>query len=221
MLRGCVICCSSRPWQSCYLPSLVRSMGGTPSEVLDGTCTHVVTSQVNSHRSHVAAANYPGVPVVHPRWLWACYWSTTRPGTEQFAIDFYTEAKRTGTCTALGSRALFFAELSTFQAVEDHVLPHGIRGRCMANLLCSDCFDRDSPFWPYVSRQLQNTTFWGYRVRSMNWDRRRTLLLCLLQRTAPPAPRSRMRSCCDGPVPVLRRLAHLPADVWRHVLTYC
>lgn len=220
VLEGCVVCCA-RVWQSCHLPNLVRVLGGHYSEVLDDTCTHVVTSRINSHRYRVAQENYPHLPVVHPRWLWACYWSPTLPSVLQFAVDFYLDAMQTGTCTGVGSRELFYRELPLFRAVEDRVLPHGIRGRCMANLLASDDFSAESPFWPFVCRTLQHTTFWGFRVRCTNWARRRMLLMCLLRASPPPEPRRRMRACQDGPVPVLRRVARLPPELWRHVVAYC
>lgn len=219
MLEGCVIHCS-RNWQSCSLPSLVRTLGGTYSEALDASCTHVLTSSANSHRRHIAQAVFPHIPVLHPRWLWACYWSLERPLEESFAIDFYMEALRTGTCTSMGSKHLFYCELPLFHVVENHVLPHGIRGRCMANLLSDDSFAAESQHWPFVCRMLQHTTFWGRRVRSINWARRRTLAMCLFQHRMPPAPRKRMRACHDGPVPVLRRVARLPPELWMHVITY-
>ena len=221
-LNGCVVCCSSDYWESCHLPRLICTMGGTCVHALEDSCTHVVTSSTSTPRYKVARSRFPHLPVVHPRWLWACYWSAAPVETERYAVDFYREAIRTGTSTARGSRAVFFRELPLFRAVEDRVLPHGIRGRCMANLLHGEGFDADSPFWPYVSRQLQRTTFWGAHVRQLNWARRRVLLLCLLRPAPPPQPpRPRMRSCQDGPVPVLRRVARLPPELWRSIVSFC
>lgn len=221
MLAGCVVSCSST-YQGCHLPNLVRTLGGSHTQTLDDSCTHVVTSSTRSHRYLLARYNYPHIPVVHPRWLWACYWSRDQPPPmSKFAVDFYLEAMRTGTCTALGTRRLFYRELPLFVAVEDHVLPHGIRGRCMANLLNSEFFDRESPHWPFVCRALQHTAFWGTRIRCANWQRRRVLLMCLQRGSLPPVPRRYMRACHDGPVPVLRRVARLPPELWRKVVAYC
>ena len=218
-LEGCVVC-STMLWEGESLRHLVQEMGGQYSEVLDSYVTHVVTSRTNTHRYAVAQNNYPETPIVHPRWLWACYWNNAYTPVDSYHVDFYTAAQRTGTYTSLGTRALFYQELQQFHAVEERVLPHGIRGLCMRNLLQQARFDEESPHWTFVCRMLQNTAFWGHDVRYINWKRRRTLLMCL-RTSAAPKPRRRMRVCRDGPVPVLRRLALLPQELSDLVVAFC
>lgn len=211
-------------WEGESLRSLIAELGGRYSEALDSWCTHVVTTRTNTHRYRVASARYPETPIVHPAWLWACYWNEGGQAVPvgPFMTDFFTAARRTGTCTSRGPRQLFYEELALYHAVEDRVLTHGIRGRCLANLLMCDDFPNESPHWPFVCRTLQHTAFWGPRVREVNWVRRRTLLMCLLRvPPVPPAPRRRMRCCRDDPVPVLRRVAMLPLDLWRMVVRFC
>lgn len=208
-------------WEGESLRNLVQELGGQYSEVLDSHVTHVITSRTNTHRYYVAKESYPETPVVHPRWLWACYWNNASTPVEPYEVDFYTAARRTGTCTSLGTRELFYQELPLFHQVEDRVLPHGIRGHCLRNLLCQARFDAESPHWPFICRVLQHTAFWGHDVRHVNWVRRRTLLMCLLQAKEAAAPRRRMRCCRDGPVPVLRHLARLPFELVAMVVQYC
>lgn len=219
-LADCVICCTSQ-WEGHSLRCLVEDLGGQFSRVLDSWCTHVITARTNTHRAYIAAEAFPDIPVVHPTWLWACFWHNTRVPLEPYATDFYTAAQRTGTSSALGSRVLFYKELPAFHLVEDHVLPKGARGRCMANLLDSSYFHLESPQWPFVSRTLQHTTFWGPRVREINWRRRCTMLMCLLVAKADKLPpRGRMRRCQEGPVPVLRHLVQLPRELWMLVVAF-
>lgn len=219
VLEGCVICCGST-WHNCHLPSLVRALGGRHSPVLDASCTHVITARVNTHRFRVARERTPELPLLHPRWLWACYWSGRQVRADQYVVDFYMDALRTGTCSSLGSRDCFYRELPRFLAVEMRVKPHD--GCCMASLLEIEQYDEENPDWPFVSRMLQDTTFWGPVVRNMNWVRRRALLMCLLQKQKlPGSPRRRMRACRDGPVPVLRHVVRLPPELWRLVVAFC
>jgi len=218
-LENCVVSCATL-WEGESLRALVQELGGRYSEVLDSHVTHVVTSRTNTHRYKVAKESYPETPVVHPRWLWACYWNNASTSVEAYYVDFFTAAQRTGTHTSLGTRALFYKELQLFHSVEDRVLPHGIRGNCMRNLLQQARFDEESPHWPFVCRELQHTAFWGACVRYINWIRRRTLLMCLLK-AKQAVPRRRMRCCRDGPVPVLRHLALLPFDLWSLVVQFC
>lgn len=219
-LEGCVVCCTML-WEGESLRHLVQQMGGRYSEVIDSHVTHVVTSRTNTHRYAVAQELYPETPIVHPRWLWACYWSNAYTTVDCYHVDFYTAARRTGTSTALGTRVVFYTELQQYHEVEDRVLPHGIRGHCMRNLLQQARFDEESPHWPFVCRKLQHTAFWGGTVRAVNWRRRRTLLMCLRRPLAASKPRRRMRACRDGPVPALHYVARLPQDLADLVVAFC
>lgn len=219
-LENCVVSCAVL-WEGESLRSLVHALGGRYSEVLDSHVTHVVTSRTNTHRYSVAKESYPETPVVHPRWLWACYWNNASAPVEPYQVDFYTAALRTGTYTARGTRALFYQELPLFHRVEDRVLSRGIRGNCLRNVMRQPNFAAESPHWPFVCRTLQHTVFWGQVVRDMNWARRCPLLMCLLQAKEAAAPRRRMRCCRDGPVPVLRHLTQLPLELVALVVQYC
>ena len=222
-LEGCVVCCTMN-WEGESLRSLIENLGGQYSEALDSWCTHVVTTRTNTHRYRVASARYPETPIVHPAWLWACFWNEGGQAVPvgPFMTDFFTAARRTGTCTSRGPRHLFYEELALYHTVEDRVLTHGIRGRCLANLLLCDYFSNESVYWPFVCRTLQHTTFWGPRIREVNWSRRCTLLMCLLRVTQELVRRPRHISFCrDGPVPVLRRVAMLPLDLWRLIVRFC
>lgn len=218
-LENCVVSCSTH-WNGESLRVLVENLGGRYSETLDPWCTHVIAPRTNAHRYRVASARYPETPIVHPAWLWACYWNNGKAApVGPYVTDFFTAARRTGTCTSRGTREQFYTELALFHAVEDRVLTRGIRGRCMANLLLSEYFSVESEHWPFVCRMLQHTVFWGPRVRQVNWDRRCTLLMCLQHATQ--APRRRVQCGRGGPVPVLRRVAMLPRDLWRLVVRFC
>jgi len=220
-LEDCVVCCPSL-WQGASLRGLIESMGGRYSDHMDSHVTQVVTAHTGSHRYKVALANYPETPMVHPAWLWACYWSGSIVQIDRYRTDFYAAAQRTGTCTSYGTRAIFYRELMTFHAVEEHVLPHGIRGHCMAGLIRESGFDTESPYWPFVCRMLQHTVFWGSQVRQVNWTRRGTLMMCLVKGICAP-PRPAKRACRYGgcaDAPVLRRLACLPTELQRVVMQF-
>ena len=162
-MEDCVICCSYT-----YKP-LVTALGARYTPVTDSYCTHVLAREVPRD------TQYPETPVVHPEWLWESYW---RPDfcaapVEPYLIDFYLEARRMDTETTLGTRELFYQEMPRMQAVL----------ACTRNWL-----DDQGPHWPFVCRQLQNTAFWGPRVRQLNWARRWPLLAHGLRGRVGPLP---------------------------------
>lgn len=211
-----MVCCTML-WEGESVRRLIEMLGGVYSQHLSSYCTHVVTARTNTHRFRVARHLFPDIPIVHPCWLWSCYRALKKVPDEPHRTDFCVGVARTGTCRALGTRDEFFAELPKYMAAEHHV---GVPN--LASLMRYEGYDRDNPDWGVVSRALQGTVFWGSQVRQMNWRRRRTLALCLLlQRCSVPAPRKRMRRCRDGPVPALRRVAALPAELKRTIIQYC
>ena len=214
-LAGCVVHCSLT-WQRCALDSLVTMLGATFSVTLDDRCTHVLTARAGSHRHHVAKVVYPNVHVLHPKWLWACFWSRERVNEDKYDIDFFTDTLRCGTSTVFGTRELFKLELPLFRLAERRVRStNGFKDN-LKDLLHNDDFDTTSPHWSFVSQVLQGTLFWGTFVRSRNWKRRRVLVMCLLRNYHRP---QKERKLCQNPA-VLQRVADLPYDAWRQVVTF-
>lgn len=216
-LENCVIC-GTMLWEGESVRRLIELLGGVYSEYLSASCTHVVTTRTNTHRYLLAKERYPDIPVVHPRWLWACYWTLKKPAVEPYMTDFHAGTKRTGTSVSLGTRSQFFLELGQYHKVEDHL---SMNGSLLASLMQDEDYDSNNPEWGFVSRHLQDTAFWGAKVRNANWRRRRLLAMCLLQRCSDTHNfRKRMRRCHDGAAASLRVAAALPRELRRAVLTF-
>ena len=167
LLEDCVIWCPPS-YLGYPLPSLVKALGARYTAILDSYCTHVVSANVKTHRYVLASTGYPEIPIVHPSWLWECYWRLDfyAARVEPFILDFYIDARRMSTVTTLGTRELFYQEVPCMQAV----LARG-----------PDWLDDKSPHWPFVCRKLQNTAFWGIHVRQVNWARRWPILAHVLR----------------------------------------
>ena len=218
-LAECVISCAQK-WEGESLRKLIEALGGQFSEVLTSYCTHVVTCNTSTRRYLEACERFPETPIVHPQWLWACYWSiydTSAPPMEPYMTDFLCTARRTGTCTSLGSRSQFFLELGRYHTVEDYV---GVKGSLMASLLRAENYDDCNPAWGFVSRQLQDTVFWGRQVRDMNWRRRRCLAQCLLTDSNHSEQALKLSKHHKKKPNALRRLATMPIELRRAVLSY-
>ena len=202
------------------MPHLIEQMGGQYVQYPNPRCTHIVTRNTRTTRYQYARTVFPAALIVHPRWLWACYWMAQRPPEEPFLTDFYTGAQRTGTFTFYGTREQFFAELPLYQDVENHI---GVHGKLLANMISFPGYDDDNGKWGYLSRKLQHTRFWGPQVREMNWKRRRKLLMPLKKRCSNNVKRVRryMRACHDGPAAAMLIVAALPTALQRVVIRYC
>ena len=224
ILQNCVIC-APRTLENKSFSSLIEQMGGKFSEYVTDKCTHIITRNTRTRRYQNARTRLPNVPIVHPRWLWACYWMQMRAPTEPYLTDFYTALQRTGTFAFYGTRDKFFLELPLYQDAENHV---GAHGTILASMMSEPGYDHDNEKWGYVSRKLQNTLFWGPKVREMNWKRRRKLVMPLMQlrhlkHCSGNVKRVRryMRSCQDGPAFAMVLLAALPCALQRVVIQYC
>jgi hypothetical protein len=167
LLEDCVIWCPTS-YQGYPLLALVKALGARYSAVLDSYCTHVVCSNANTHRYIHGGGYVPEIPIVHPSWLWKCYWRMDfcTACVEPYLLDFFLDARRMGTVSTLGTRELFYQEMPHMQAVIAR---------------CPDWLDDKSPHWPFVCRKLQNTAFWGVRVRQVNWARRWPILAHVLR----------------------------------------
>ena len=218
-LSGCVIHCSLT-WQRCALDSLVLMLGATYSPTLDETCTHVLTARAGSHRHHVAKVAYPDVHVLHPKWLWACFWSRQRAAESKYDIDFFTDTLRSGTSTAYGTKEQFDLELPLLRLAERRVQSKEHTSRSLKQLLMTDDFDTVSPNWSFVSQVLQHTLFWSPRIRARNWNRRRVILMCLLRQQRRLFRAAKRDSPTLQKGGVLHRVACLPCELWRQVITF-
>jgi hypothetical protein len=201
-LHGCVVC-STSPWHGMGVRQLVEMMGGRYSSVADADVTHVVGARI-THRHHVACAMFPELTVLHPSWVWACYWRDEQVPTERYELDFVLAAQRTGTSTKYGTRAQFNAEVAQYQRAEMRTAG---MGTTLARVLRLPQYAR-SRHWPFVCRVLLPTRFWGPIVRDANWARRRALLMGLRHR----------RVAGNGP---LARTSRLPPALQRLILLYC
>lgn len=182
---------------------LVEMMGGRYSSVADADVTHVVGARI-THRHHVACAMFPELTVLHPSWVWACYWRDEQVPTERYELDFVLAAQRTGTSTKYGTRAQFNAEVAQYQRAEMRTAG---MGTTLARVLRLPQYAR-SRHWPFVCRVLLPTRFWGPIVRDANWARRRALLMGLRHR----------RVAGNGE---LARTSRLPPALQRLILLYC
>ena len=90
-LEGCVICTTSI-LECMDVRNLVEGMGGEFNSTLSSHCTHVIATRTGSHRYHVARSFTPDVPIVHPQWLWTCYWYRRLVSHDSFEIDFMQAA---------------------------------------------------------------------------------------------------------------------------------
>ena len=219
LLQNCVIC-ASMELDGVSLQSLIEQMGGTHCLYPTRKCTHIITRNTRTRRFHYARTKFPDVPIVHPRWLWACFWMQVLASVEPFLTDFYTGTQRTGTFAFYGTRDQFFQELPLYQDAERHV---GSQGNMLATYMSYPGYDDDNEKWGYISRKLQNTRFWGPKVREMNWNRRRKLVLPLKNHCSDNVKRVRryMRACQDGPASAMLIVAALPTALQRVVIQYC
>ena len=221
-LHGCVVW-APRVWDGVPFARLIAQMGGTICEYPTTKCTHIVTTTTRTRRFQHARQNFSHVPIVHPRWLWACYWMQVRAPVEPFLTDFYTSLQRTGTFAFYGSREHFFKELPLYHDVEDHI---GVHGNTLAVMMSFPDYDLNNSNWGYLSRKLQHTTFWGPKVREFNWKRRRKLILPLRTRCSDNARRvgkirRYMRKCHDGAAFAMFIVQALPSALQRAVIEYC
>ena len=182
---------------------LVEMMGGRYSSVADTDVTHIIGTR-STYRYHVARAMFPELHVLHPSWVWACYWSDKRVSTERYELDFVLAAQRTGTSTKYGTRAQFNAEVVQYQRAEMRTAG---MGTTLVRVLQLPQYSR-SWNWPYVCRVLLPTRFWGHMVRDANWARRRQLMMAMRHRHV------------TGNDP-MARTSRLPPALQRLILRYC
>jgi hypothetical protein len=163
-LANCVICTSTTR-EADHVRSLVEQLGGRYTDAFNENCTHLVSACEGSFRCRIASTrpSLSYLRVVHPRFLWACWWSGYLVPWDRYLLCFVKAASRTGTCTSLGSYQLFLEEVPLYYSAQ--ALRNPVWGT--------------GPNWGRVSRLLQNTVFWGKRVRNMNWRRRSASLLLL------------------------------------------
>ena len=211
-LENCVVC-AAMLWEGESMRTLVEHLGGTYSESLHDQCTHVITSRTNTSRYLLATKRYPNIPIVHPRWLWVCYWNLIKAPLDPYMTDFLHGTERAGTSTKHGTRATFLREVAIFHGIERRL---NLQGTMLASKLHNDSCSE----WGYISRQLQHTQFWGYIVRNMNWKRRRALMLLLTRCSARPGGK-KYKAVVYNTRTMLCNMLGLPLVLQQHIIQFC
>lgn len=206
-LEGCRLACIGPTGLRHSVSYMASQLGGTYSIDLH-RCTHLVATTCRREPFG------PWVMVVHPRWLTRCYQLHQRVPERHYEPTFYHAARRCGTRTRLGYPDIFWDEVGLFHMAEGHLSGLGtlLRGR-------GDMAVRSMPGWRAAAVLLQDTVFWGAKIREMNW-RARAVVMMALGRPERPERRRYMRRCSDGPAHVLRDVAPLPDILIRYIVEY-